>query len=197
MKRAELRAEQLQEQCNMLKGRLIVLQTKDAMDSEMEFNDLKDLEERVLATANQSDPLHSIKNGSDSSHFQLMKSYIVDLKEKLSKAVASKKQYEKKYRSLKEKLTDKAEKSINYEDQNKLLKGKIEGFQRLTQRLQFQLQKSIQAHEEEMSKMKTVTSNIIVKKTEEVKVANAFVRAQLDLELDKFQKTEKGLRQEL
>ena len=75
----------------MLKGRLIVLETKDAMDSEMEFNDLKDLEERVLATANQSDPLHSIKNGSDSSHFQLMKSYIVDLKEKLSKAVASKK----------------------------------------------------------------------------------------------------------
>ena len=34
--------------------------------------------------------------------------------------------------------------------------------------------------------MKTVTSNIIVKKTEEVRVANAFVRAQLDLELDKF-----------
>ena len=45
--------------------------------------------------------------------------------------------------------------------------------------------------------MKAVTNNIITKKTDEVKVANAYVRAQLDLELDKFEKTEKGLRQEL
>lgn len=34
--------------------------------------------------------------------------------------------------------------------------------------------------------MKSMTSNIIAKKTEEVKVANAYVRAQLDYELDKF-----------
>jgi hypothetical protein len=34
--------------------------------------------------------------------------------------------------------------------------------------------------------MKNVTNSIINKKTEEVKVANAYVRAQLDLELDKF-----------
>ena len=38
-----------------------------------------------------NDPLISIKNSSDSSHFQLMKSYIIDLKEKLSKAVVAKK----------------------------------------------------------------------------------------------------------
>lgn len=50
-------------------------------------------------------------------------------------------------------------------------------------------------HDEEVNKMKSVTSNIINKKTEEVKVANAYVRAQLDLELDKFEKTEKNLRQ--
>ena len=43
--------------------------------------------------------------------------------------------------------------------------------------------------------MKSVTNNIITKKTEEVKVANAYVRAQLDLELDKVEKTEKYLRQ--
>ena len=55
----------------------------------------------------------------------------------------AKKEYEKKYRSLKEKLTDKAEKSINFEEQNKLLKGKIEGYERLSERLQFELQKSI------------------------------------------------------
>lgn len=98
---------------------------------------------------------------------------------------------------MKEKLTDKAEKSINFEEQNKLLKGKIEGYERLTERLQYELQKSIEVHEEEISKMKNITNNIISKKTEEVKVANAYVRAQLDLELDKFEKTEKGLRQEL
>jgi hypothetical protein len=34
----------------------------------------------------QNDPLPAIKNSSDSSHFQLMKAYIVDLKEKLAKA---------------------------------------------------------------------------------------------------------------
>lgn len=79
----------------------------------------------------------AIKNSSDSSHFQLMKSYILDLKEKLSKALIGKKEVDKKYRSLKEKLTEKAEKSIMFEEQNKLLKGKLEGFERLTDRLQF------------------------------------------------------------
>jgi t-SNARE complex subunit (syntaxin) len=66
---------------------------------------------------------------------------------------------------LKEKLTDKAEKSISFEEQNKLLKGKIEGYERLTERLQYELQKSIEVHEEEISKMKNVTNNIIAKKT--------------------------------
>ena len=37
-----------------------------------------------------------------------MKSYIIELKEKLSKAMLEKKEVERKYRSLKEKLTDKA-----------------------------------------------------------------------------------------
>lgn len=132
MKRAEIRSEQLQEECNMLKGRLIVMETKDVMEGDADFGDLKDLEERVLSTAAQNDPLASIKNGSDSSHFQLMKTYIIDLKEKLAKAIVGRKEFEKKYRSLKEKLTDKAEKSISFEEQNKLLKGKIEGYERLT-----------------------------------------------------------------
>ena len=132
MKRAEIRSEQLQEECNMLKGRLIVMETKDVMEGEADFGDLKDLEERVLSTAAQNDPLVTIKNGSDSSHFQLMKTYIIDLKDKLAKAIVGRKEFEKKYRSLKEKLTEKAEKSISFEEQNKLLKGKIEGYERLT-----------------------------------------------------------------
>jgi hypothetical protein len=55
----------------------------------------------------------------------------------------------------------------------------------------------LDGHEEEMSKMKAITNNILTKKSEESKVANAFIRAQLELEMDKFDKTEKGLRQEI
>lgn len=83
------------------------------------------------------------------------------------------------------------------EEQNKLLKGKLEGFERLTERLQYELQMSMEVHQEELNQMKTVTTNLINKKSEETKTANAFVRAQLDLEMDKFDKIEKGLRQEI
>ena len=76
----------------MLKGKLIVIETKDVMESQAEFADLRQLEERILTTVGPNDPLVSIKNSSDSSHFQLMKSYIVDLKEKLAKTVVGKKE---------------------------------------------------------------------------------------------------------
>lgn len=42
-----------------------------------------------------------------------------------------------------------------------------------------------------------MTNGILNKKAEETKAANAFLRAQLDLELDKFERVEKGLRQEV
>ena len=61
----------------MLKGKLILVEAKDVMDGSTEFSDLKDLEEKILAGISQNDPLVAIKNSSDSSHFQLMKSYIV------------------------------------------------------------------------------------------------------------------------
>ena len=67
-----------------------------------------------------------------------------------------------------------------------MLRGKLEGYERLAERLQFELQRSMETHEEEMGKMKNITNNILTKKTEETKVANAFIKAQLDLELDKF-----------
>lgn len=70
--------------------------------------ELKDYEEKVLAGLSLSDPLATIKNSGDSSHFLLMKNYIIELKEKLSKATVAKKEYERKYRSLKEKFHDKA-----------------------------------------------------------------------------------------
>lgn len=41
-----------------------------------------------------------------------MKGYLVELKEKLSRALQERKDYEKKYRSLKEKVGEKAEKAL-------------------------------------------------------------------------------------
>lgn len=61
-----------------------------------------------------------------------MKAYVVELKDKLTKALIDKKEYEKKYRSLKEKIGEKAEKALGLEEQNKLLRGKLEGFERLS-----------------------------------------------------------------
>ena len=66
----------------------------------------------MIANIGQNDPLPAIKNSSDSSHFQLMKAYVVELKDKLTKALVDKKEYEKKYRSLKEKIGEKAEKAL-------------------------------------------------------------------------------------
>lgn len=40
MKRAEMKAEQLQQECNLLKSKLIVVETKDFMErsGDIEFN---------------------------------------------------------------------------------------------------------------------------------------------------------------
>jgi chromosome segregation ATPase len=135
----------------------------------------------VLVNLGQNDPLPAIKNSSDSSHFQLMKGYLVELKEKLGRALQERKDYEKKYRSLKEKVGEKAEKAMALEEQNKLLRGKLEGFERLAERLQFELQRNIEQHDEEVAQMKQMTSSVLAKKADETKAANAFMRAQLDL----------------
>lgn len=52
------------------------------------------------------------------------------------------------------------------EEQNKLLKGKLEGFERLTERLQYELQRGMEAHDDEVSKLKVITHNILNKKSE-------------------------------
>ena len=44
------------------------------------------------------------------------------------------------------------------EERNKLLRGKVEGFERLTDKLQFELEKNISSNEEEITRM-TITSN--------------------------------------
>lgn len=82
---------------------------------------------------------------------------------------------------MKEKIGEKADKAIGLEEQNKLIRGKLEGFERLAERLQFELQRNIESHEEEMNKMKQIANNILSKKGYETKAANYFMRAQLDL----------------
>ena len=132
MKKTVFRCEQLQEECNMLKSKIIVVETKECMEDLAEDTDFKDMEERVIASVLQNDPLTPIKNSSDSSHFQIMKGYVVELKQKLSKAVLEKREYEKKYRLSKDKLLERADKTADLEEQNQLLKGKLEGYERLT-----------------------------------------------------------------
>jgi len=57
-----------------------------------------------------------------------MKSYIMELKEKLSINMKEKKEIEKKYYSIKEKIGEWTEKILSFEEQDKLLRGKLEGF---------------------------------------------------------------------
>ena len=87
----------------------------------------------------QNDPLQSIKNGEDNSHFKLLKSFILDLQDKIYKINSGKKELSRKYKSIKGKFVKNAEQLTVYEEQNKLLKGKVEGYERLTEKLQYEL----------------------------------------------------------
>jgi predicted PolB exonuclease-like 3'-5' exonuclease len=90
-----------------------------------EEGSLQEFEQQVLASIAHSDPLPAIKNSADSSHFQLMKTYLTHLSLKLNATAADNKHLEKRYRSLKEKFAERAEKAIVWEEQNKLLRGKV------------------------------------------------------------------------
>jgi hypothetical protein len=59
------------------------------------------------------------------------------------------------------------------------------------------LQRNIEQHDEEVAQVKQMSNAVLTKKAEESKAANALMRAQLDLELDKFERAERSLRQEL
>ena len=71
--------------------------------------DQKEFEERLGLLLAQNDPLMSLKNGEDTSHFRIMKSFIVDLQEKIYKVGSEKKEISKKYKSMKSKFVKNAE----------------------------------------------------------------------------------------
>lgn len=74
---------------------------------------------------NQHDPLNAVKNGDDTSHFRILKSFIVELQDKIYRINSSKIQTTKKYKSLKSKFMKNAKELSILEEQNKLYKGKI------------------------------------------------------------------------
>lgn len=56
----------------------------------------------------QHDPVESIKNGDDSSHFRLLKSFILDLQDKIYRLSSDKKELSRKYKSVKSKFVKNA-----------------------------------------------------------------------------------------
>lgn len=133
----------------------------------------------------KNDPAMTIKNSDDNTHFMTMKSFITDLQMKLQTVIQQKQAFEKKYKTIKLKFCKKAEENIILEESNKLLKGKLEGFEKLTEKLNYELERSMQAHENEIVKMVAITNNLVGKKVEESKTASAFIKSQFDIEIDK------------
>lgn len=163
---------------------------------EDEYNQ-KEFEERLSLMISQNDPLQSIKNGEDNSHFKLLKSFILDLQDKIYKINSEKKEVSRKYKSIKGKFVKNAEQLTIYEDQNKLLKGKVEGYERLTEKLQYELEKSLHINEEEITKITLTSNNLITKKSEEYKATIALLNSQLEMQNDKANRTERNLKQEI
>lgn len=60
-----------------------------------------------------------------------------------------------------------------------MLRSKLEGFERLTERLHLELERSLHVSEEEMAKMKTATDAILAKQNEDTKTASAQLQAHL------------------
>lgn len=52
----------------------------------------------------QNDPLNILRNGDDTSHFKVMKSFLVDMQDKIYKLNQDKIHSVRKYRSIKEKF---------------------------------------------------------------------------------------------
>lgn len=63
----------------------------------------------------QNDPLLYIKNQEDSSHFRILKAFIVDLQDKIYKISSERKEISRKYKSIKTKFVKNAQELAHYE----------------------------------------------------------------------------------
>lgn len=110
----------------MLKSKIVVLESREVMDEGVDFDfNHKEFDEKIHHLLAQGDPLIGIKNSDETSHFKILKNYIVELREKLQKVHIQRKQYTKKYKSVSQKFTKLVEDSANYEEETKILRGKV------------------------------------------------------------------------
>ena len=58
---------------------------------------------------NKTDPLNTIKNSDENTHFIQMKSYITELQAKLESVIGHKQSIDKKYKKIKTKFAKKVE----------------------------------------------------------------------------------------
>ncbi len=58
---------------------------------------------------NKTDPLNTIKNSDENTHFIQMKSYITELRAKLESVIEQKQSIDKKYKKIKTKFAKKVE----------------------------------------------------------------------------------------
>ena len=198
MKSANIRADRAQEEVNMLRNKIVVIEAKEFLDEAGDdVYDQKEFEARLNDMLIQNDPLASLKNGEDTSHFRILKSFIVDLQEKIYKQSIEKKEATKKYKSIKSRFVKTAEQLKFYEEQNKMMKGKLEGYERLSEKLHFELEKSLASNEEEITRMTITSNNILAMKSEEYKAAISVLNSQLEVTQDKAFRTEKNIKQEI
>lgn len=89
MSTALLRSDVLVEENNMLKNRITILESKEIIEGAGfdEDSELKDFEDKINFIMSSTDPLATIKNGDDNTHFITMKSFITELQFKVQSAI--------------------------------------------------------------------------------------------------------------
>ena len=113
----------------MLKSKIVVLESREVVDEAADFDfNPKEFDDKITRLLSQGDPLVGIKNSDETSHFKVLKAYIVELREKLDRVNDERREYTKKYKSLSGRFTKLVEESSHFEEENKVLRGKVEGF---------------------------------------------------------------------
>jgi chromosome segregation ATPase len=94
-------------------------------------------------------------------------------------------------------LADKTEKILLLEEQQKMLQAKLEGFERLSERLQEELERSLNANEEELITIKAKTNTLLARQAEEAQSVIVSTKGQLGAQVERFERGEMVLRGEI
>ncbi len=136
----------------MLKSKVVILETKDIINEDIQNEEYlsqvlhsKAIEEKISYLLAQADPLATIKNSEDSSHFKILSAYVSEMRDKLAKAYAQNKELSLKYKALASRRH--RHESENTEYNVDFLIGKVKSYERLTEKLQHQLEKAIKMND--------------------------------------------------